>query len=298
MRVNTVASEMVSCLLFWMVCYQPGINRVAVWTWLVERFHSLYDFEIWMYASIFHTVTWSSVAICYALYSLQIPWIERHRTSSGPWPWNHANAKTQAHYGRVHRQAVIQFVIVYIVLGIPITAIVGLDKWSMRLDNALVDSRLRYVSPLTIPSQSTIVLHVAMALVVSSALVYWRHRLLHRPWWYAFHKRHHEFHHVSILAANYNHPVEMVFVAAETGITMNVMTYAFDTHAYALSLWFVLVTIGNAIDHCGYNVHFWVMPLGMGSSHAKFHDIHHRQLTCNFANTPIWDIVFATARYS
>lgn len=117
----------------------------------------------------------------------------------------------------------------------------------------------------TLPGAVEVLLDLSMLTVISAVWFYASHRFLHRPWWMKrVHKVHHEFRSTTCMAAEYAHPVEMVF--ANFG-TLAVGVALVAPHLATLYLYTVLATVTFVGHHSGYAVP-WM-------SWAVHHDWHH-----------------------
>ena len=115
---------------------------------------------------------------------------------------------------------------------------------------------------------------------------YWTHRLLHAvPFLYKHvHKRHHLFRTPIALAAEAQHPLEMMLC---TAFGMTFWPFLFGTHAQVLIIGTVIGTFMSMHDHCGY----WLFTNG---NQPFFHDWHHEKNDGNYGFLGIMDKLCGT----
>lgn len=122
---------------------------------------------------------------------------------------------------------------------------------------------------------------LVLGFVLFTFAEYWAHRLvLHRHFYHGTHERHHL------------HPAEFVvfrwWAIPALGIALFAVLPAALVSGFALGwLWFCT---------CHHAMHQW-----RGNEFirrcARWHDLHHRFIRCNFGITqPFWDVVFRTYR--
>nr|AYM54387.1 fatty acid hydroxylase [Phaselicystis flava] len=134
---------------------------------------------------------------------------------------------------------------------------------------------------------------VASALIYFLAtdyLLYWAHRLFHRPRLYRLiHRVHHRYGSPTAFAAAAMHPVEFLTYQS----VMLVPLFVYPIHAVALAASLVYLNWVALVDHSGIRLHAW-FPW---QPPATFHDDHHLHFHVNFGQTlGAWDRLHGTWR--
>ncbi|MGE0869052.1 MAG: sterol desaturase family protein [Kofleriaceae bacterium] len=134
----------------------------------------------------------------------------------------------------------------------------------------------------------------AVGVVVSELLVYWAHRLHHkiRFLWCWIHQLHHSAERVDVFGAAYFHPFEII-EGNVVGVVLFNVVLGLTPEAAALSvLW---QAFNGVFQHGNIRTPVW---LGYVIQRPEAHAIHHERglHSYNYANLPLWDIVFGTFR--
>lgn len=120
------------------------------------------------------------------------------------------------------------------------------------------------VDPL-FPGPLEVVVHMVLLGVVSAIYFYASHRFLHRPWWMKHvHKKHHEYRTTAAWAAEYAHPVEMIFGNFGT-LALGVLLIS--PNLATIYIYVIVATHTFVAHHSGFAVP-WL-------SWAVHHDWHH-----------------------
>jgi sterol desaturase/sphingolipid hydroxylase (fatty acid hydroxylase superfamily) len=128
--------------------------------------------------------------------------------------------------------------------------------------------------------------------VFSTFVFYWWHRFRHEsPFlWRTLHQIHHSARRLEILTSFYKHPVEIWI----NSIISSVIVYAlFGCDIETAGYYTVLIAVGEFFYHWNIKTPRWV---GYVFQRPESHRVHHqlRHHTNNFADLPIWDILFGT----
>lgn len=136
----------------------------------------------------------------------------------------------------------------------------------------------------TLPGAVEVLVDLGLLTVISAIWFYATHRFLHRPWWMKrVHQVHHQYRTTSCLAAEYAHPVEMVFGNFGT-LGVGVLLVAPDLAT--LYLYTVAATVTFVGHHSGYAVP-WM-------SWAVHHDWHHYRYKEAFGTFGVLDHLLKT----
>jgi sterol desaturase/sphingolipid hydroxylase (fatty acid hydroxylase superfamily) len=119
---------------------------------------------------------------------------------------------------------------------------------------------------------------------------YWYHRLAHRSdtLWRAAHQMHHSAESLDAWGANYTHPVDTFFWTTWPSLVFFPLL-GLSPAAGAVGAAFVAV---NAMfQHANIRTPRW---LGYIVQRPESHSIHHGRHRSNYADLPLWDMVFGT----
>lgn len=133
-----------------------------------------------------------------------------------------------------------------------------------------------------------------VGIVASELLVYWAHRLHHRVpvLWRWIHQLHHSAERMDVFGALYFHPLE-ILEGSIVGACLFVGVLGLTPEAASLAtLWQVF---NGIFQHGNIRTPRW---LGYLIQRPEQHGIHHQRGIhgYNYANLPLWDIVFGTFR--
>lgn len=137
----------------------------------------------------------------------------------------------------------------------------------------------------SLPSLSTLILQLVIFFLIEDFVFYWGHRLLHTPWLYKhIHSVHHQHAAPFGIAAEYAHPLEVIFLGLATLTGPAVV----GPHLLTLYIYLALRCVQTVECHSGYDfpwsLNRW-FPLYGG---ADFHDHHHRIHSGNYSSTFTW----------
>lgn len=188
------------------------------------------------------------------------------------WPANEL-PKVRAWWWRVALVNALQ-------LGVVILAGLTWDRWLSGL------ALLRLRDHLGVLPQAVV------AYVVSTFVYYWWHRLRHEShlFWLLCHQIHHSPRRIEIVTSFFKHPVEITL----NSILSAVVVYPLLGCDVAAGAWYTLITaVAEYFYHWNVRTPHW---LGFLFQRPESHRVHHRYRhhTQNFADLPIWDILFGT----
>src|SRR6266478_9094594 len=126
----------------------------------------------------------------------------------------------------------------------------------------------------------------------STFVFYWWHRYRHESQflWRTLHQIHHSARRLEILTSFYKHPVEIWI----NSVLSSLIVYPlFGGSVRAAAYYTVLIAVGEFFYHWNINTPSW---LGYVFQRPESHRVHHqvRHHTNNFADIPLWDILFGT----
>jgi sterol desaturase/sphingolipid hydroxylase (fatty acid hydroxylase superfamily) len=133
-----------------------------------------------------------------------------------------------------------------------------------------------------------------VGIVLSELVVYWAHRLHHRvPFlWRWIHQLHHSAERVDVFGAAYFHPFEIMEGTVVGVLMFNVVLGLAPEAAFLAVSW---QAFSGVFQHGNIRTPTW---LGYVIQRPEAHAVHHERGVhgFNYANLPIWDIVFGTFR--
>jgi len=137
----------------------------------------------------------------------------------------------------------------------------------------------------------------ALCVVGYDAWLYWEHRYLHTPWMFRHvHAVHHRVGNPSVFASFAHHPIE-TFMGNAYFVLFVVFVPVHPVALGAAGLYMFLTAI---VGHLGYEFYprgFTRHPLLGLLNTATYHNIHHRDLRCNYGAWLIyWDRIMGTER--
>jgi sterol desaturase/sphingolipid hydroxylase (fatty acid hydroxylase superfamily) len=132
----------------------------------------------------------------------------------------------------------------------------------------------------------------AVGIVAVTFVDYWVHRAEHKFGflWRWVHQLHHSAERVDIPGSVYFHPIDMILLALE-GIAINILILGLDPRAAAIA-GFIGAFLGM-LQHWNVRTPHW---LGYAIQRPEAHYRHHERdvHAWNYANLPVWDILFGT----
>ena len=134
----------------------------------------------------------------------------------------------------------------------------------------------------------------ALAFAVTQLGVYAWHRLMHAvdPLWRWFHQMHHSAERLDIYGASYLHPLDVLgFAFVQTVVPFLVL----GVRAEAALVSGIVATFYTLFQHTNVRTPRW---LGYLIQRPESHSVHHARGVhgYNYADLPLWDIVFGTFR--
>jgi sterol desaturase/sphingolipid hydroxylase (fatty acid hydroxylase superfamily) len=133
-----------------------------------------------------------------------------------------------------------------------------------------------------------------VGIVVSELAVYWAHRLHHRvPFlWRWIHQLHHSAERVDVFGAAYFHPFEIIEGTVVGVLIFNVVLGLAPEAAFFAAAW---QAFNGIFQHGNIRTPTW---LGYFIQRPEAHAVHHERGVhgFNYANLPLWDILFGTFR--
>lgn len=165
-------------------------------------------------------------------------------------------------------------------LGIVLVAGLTWDRWLSQL--ALLKLR----------DHLGVVPQALVAYVVSTFIYYWWHRVRHEShlFWLLCHQLHHSPRRIEIVTSFYKHPVEI----ALNSILSATIVYPLLGCDVAAGAWYTLLTaVAELFYHWNVRTPRWI---GFLFQRPESHRVHHRYRhhTQNFADLPLWDLLFGT----
>ncbi|HEY5926479.1 MAG TPA: sterol desaturase family protein [Kofleriaceae bacterium] len=133
-----------------------------------------------------------------------------------------------------------------------------------------------------------------VGIVASELIIYWVHRLHHRVsfLWRWIHQLHHSAERVDVFGSAYFHPFEIIEGTVVGVVFFNVVLGLAPEAALLAALW---QAFNGVFQHANIRTPTW---LGYFVQRPEAHAIHHERGVhdFNYANLPVWDILFGTFR--
>lgn len=131
-----------------------------------------------------------------------------------------------------------------------------------------------------------------VGIVISELVVYWAHRLHHRvPFlWRWIHQLHHSAERVDVFGAAYFHPFEIIEGTVVGVLMFNLVLGLTPEAAFLAAAW---QAFNGVFQHGNIRTPTW---LGYFIQRPEAHAVHHERGVhdFNYANLPLWDIIFGT----
>jgi sterol desaturase/sphingolipid hydroxylase (fatty acid hydroxylase superfamily) len=133
-----------------------------------------------------------------------------------------------------------------------------------------------------------------VGILASELVVYWAHRLHHRVsfLWRWIHQMHHSAERVDVFGAAYFHPFEVIEGTAIGVLVLDVVLGLAPEAVFLAALW---QAFNGVFQHGNIKTPRW---LGYILQRPEAHAIHHERGVhhFNYANLPLWDMLFGTFR--
>jgi sterol desaturase/sphingolipid hydroxylase (fatty acid hydroxylase superfamily) len=183
---------------------------------------------------------------------------------------------------RVHNWWARVALVNLIQLGIVVLAGVTWDRW------------MRGASLLHLKDHFGFVAQGAIAYLVSTFVYYWWHRLRHESAWFwrLCHQLHHSPQRIEIVTSFFKHPVE---IFCNSILSAAIVYPLLGCSVKAGAVYTFLTAIAEYFYHWNIHTPRW---LGFLFQRPESHRVHHkyRHHTQNFADLPLWDMLFDTFR--
>ncbi len=131
-----------------------------------------------------------------------------------------------------------------------------------------------------------------IAYFVSTFIYYWWHRIRHesKVWWLLCHQFHHSPRRIEIFTSFYKHPVE---ITINSILSSAIVYLLLGCSVKAGAIYTLLTAVAEYFYHWNIHTPRW---LGYLVQRPESHRVHHqyRHHTQNFADLPIWDMMFGT----
>lgn len=140
-----------------------------------------------------------------------------------------------------------------------------------------------------------VVLQMYFGIVLIDAYTYWKHRLLHTPYLYAFHKHHHTFKDPTPFSGFAVGPVEALLTFSPVLLVCIPEAKHFVPLYLSAIIGFISL---NLYLHCGVTFKFAekILPI-LGLNSSAWHNVHHSDFIVNFGEVSfIWDKICKTSK--
>lgn len=219
---------------------------------------------------IWHEFIFILVNLYFAIiYYLNLPFFERYKTTSEPWPWEDNKEKFKQQLKSTFKRIFINHFILIPIVQLP-NYFTNMSEFNMNMDE--------------VPNTITIMAQVAFCVISDDFFFYIFHRILHHKKLYSYiHKVHHEYKHTVAISAEYAHWIEYLLgnllASSVFPLLMNK-----NMHFVTYIIWITTITTETADGHSGYEFSWSphrILPFNLG---AEYHYFHHLTFTGNFAS--------------
>lgn len=133
-------------------------------------------------------------------------------------------------------------------------------------------------------------------MIIEDFIFFSFHILLHQPYFYKFHKIHHEYTTSVAVAGLHFHVVEFFFIQSVSFlINVRLALLYGPVHISTLVSWFILRIWDANLAHSGYKFPWAPIQLLPFCTNDDFHDFHHSQNSGNYGSEfRWWDLLFGT----
>lgn len=144
----------------------------------------------------------------------------------------------------------------------------------------------------SLPSIPVMLIQIGFFFLIEDYVFFWGHRALHTPWLYKkIHSVHHEHSAPFGIAAEFAHPVEVVFL----GMATLAGPILIGPHLLTIYIYLGLRCMQTIECHSGYDFPWSPRKWLPGYGGAEFHDHHHRIHSGNYSSSFRWvDAVHGT----
>ena len=154
------------------------------------------------------------------------------------------------------------------------------------------DRWLQQTSILNLSEHLNSPLQAVIAYLISTGIYYWWHRFRHESmfFWNICHQIHHSPQRIELVTAFYKHPVEITLNSIISAILVYLVL---GCSIEAGAMYTFLTAVAEYFYHLNLKTPHWI---GKFIQRPESHRVHHkyRHHTQNFADLPIWDMVFGT----
>lgn len=210
------------------------------------------------------------------IYFINLPFFERYKVSSEPWPWQQDKEEFRKLVIRTIKQVSFNHLVVVPLVLLPN---IIFNDCPYRLNDE-------------IPSIFEIIAQIIFCMICEDFAFYWSHRTLHTDYFYGkIHKLHHEYKETICISSEYAHPIEYLLGNI---LPTNLGGLILGQRMHIITSILVSMMVSHeAIDgHSGYEFSWSphrLLPMSIG---AEFHIFHHLKFKGNYASLfTFWDRV-------
>lgn len=269
----TRRSQIANWLMWFLFYVQPGVDRGALCIWIGDTFFPSQRLFMTITTASMYVVNWFVViAALFALYRLQIPYIEQFRIQP-VWLWLHPDPKKRDSAISLTNRAMKKFISDHVFLFFVLCAIT--QYVTRNADEAEMKAYF-----MRIPPWYVTIGKLGVGILMFETVFYWAHRAQHEvSGFYKHHKIHHDFKQPLALTGGWGSVMDAVASTTLPGI---VPIFFLDLHVYELWMWVTIHVYHSVYDHCGYDFPFSPLQLIPFSGYAAAHNFHHTHIMGNF----------------
>lgn len=214
------------------------------------------------------------------IYYLNLPFFEQYKISNRTWPWRSDDPNVRNEFWRLTIRSI------------------KLNGFNMLLLLPCL-VYLKHLHPYSLssfdvedwPTYTVMARDIAKLTLLHEFSFYATHRAMHAyPFLYKYHKVHHEYKMNTVLASQYNHPVDYILSIAGPALVAGMIV---KPHSITLFEFTLYTLYANYDDHIGYSFPWSPVRWIPFASLTEQHEFHHSvNLGCFASKLNIYDKIF------
>eukprot|EP00349_Pseudokeronopsis_sp_Brazil_P002808 CAMPEP_0202963998 /NCGR_PEP_ID=MMETSP1396-20130829/8066_1 /ASSEMBLY_ACC=CAM_ASM_000872 /TAXON_ID= /ORGANISM="Pseudokeronopsis sp., Strain Brazil" /LENGTH=305 /DNA_ID=CAMNT_0049685737 /DNA_START=131 /DNA_END=1048 /DNA_ORIENTATION=+ len=259
---------------------------LIIWPKVVGMMQEYHISKFQGYAWISFLFSWTvhliSNLVMWLIYHLELPFFERYKITSEPWPWYANNEEWRKLMWKS-----IAYVTANNIIFTPLLVYVGGYFLNYKVDMSFEVEDL--------PSTMTMLMTIPFCMLIEDFAFHHTHKFLHRPYFYKrIHKIHHEHIETVAIASEATHPIEYLF-GNSIPLVLGPILLGKKIHVWTYIMWMFVRLLETVDGHSGYEFSwspFRILPF---ASSSQYHAYHHTHNVGNYSSFfSIWDTFYGT----